>query len=286
MNLEDLYKGLDRISITLPDGGFKAASEDFDTPEEMFESLDDSILSAEDKEQAYLYFFELWRRINHDRPSISLFFDDLDMHIEHYLKEPEHAQEELEMALIDFQLILESLTERVKRDESIFKTLMHYSSHDLEAVIYNFIFDLLQNKEFTRASEFIDGFYPFMKDKRWFDFLRIKAMDHPQANEVQNYIDELLVSLEKKQDFYLTLALLNYFNEVSLLDRFMDLFSKALDLPKTQEEHQDLLDLLLAYFILNDDEVKLKQVQEVIEKKEFKKKGDSRKIIADIVNNR
>lgn len=285
MNLEDIYSELEDIGICLPEGGFKVASEDFDTPEEMLESLDDTLLTGDQKERAFLCFFELWRRINSDRPSISIFFDDLDRVIDQYLKDPQNYEEILSVALIDLQLILESLTERVKRDEAIFRTLMHYSSHDLEAVIYNFIFDLLQQKEFSKSSEFIDGFYSFVKDKRWFDFLRIKSFDNPLGHEVQKYIETLLLSLEEKKDFYLTLALLNYFNESNLLDYFLDLFVKVLPQAKTQEEHKELLDLLFTFFTLNDDEEKSQEVLAHIEKKEFKKKGDSLKILGGIIKN-
>jgi hypothetical protein len=271
MSVGELIEGLGVLGVELPKDGFKVASEDFDSPEEMIESLDTSAMSEHQREKTYLHFFELWKRENADRPSISIFFDDLDAVIEDYHKDPSGDEERMMIALIDLQLILESLTERVKRDEAIFRTLMHYSSHDLEATIYNFIFDLLQRQEFIKASEFIDGFTPFMKDKRWFQFLRIKALDNPESSEVEHYIEELMQSLAKKRDFYLTLALLNYFNEASLLDLFIELYEKALDTAKTHEEYRELQDLLFTYFTLNDDEKRAHEVIEMIEKKESKK---------------
>ena len=277
-----LIRDLLSLGVELPEGGFKVASEDFDSPEEMVESLDTVSMQKEKKEEIYLYFFELWRRENTDKPSISIFFDELDRVIDLYLTDQKSYEEKIIELFADLLMILESLTERVKRDEAIFRTLMHYSSHDLEAVIYNFIFDLLQQKEFVQASEFIEGFTRFMKDKRWFEFLRIKSLDNPHADKVLRCIDTLMQSLEKKKDFYLVLALLNYFNEANLLDFFVKLYVKALSIAKTEDEYRELQETLFTYFTLNDDEKRASQVLEMIEKKEGRKEVG--KILHDLVS--
>ncbi|GAG66688.1 unnamed protein product, partial [marine sediment metagenome] len=80
MNEETLFAELSALGFDLGRERFLEVAEQCDTPEQLTGYFVGEV-DPEEEDRAYLLFFELWRRFVPERPSLSIFCDELDHHI-------------------------------------------------------------------------------------------------------------------------------------------------------------------------------------------------------------
>lgn len=249
MTVETIFEELETLGVYLEEESFKVSSDECDTPEELAECFFEEDLSREQKIRIYLLIFELWRRLNIERQTLSIFCDELDHVIEAYEENQAGSEERLVSMLSDLENILDQSVDHHKDPpEKIFEAVKQFCCHDLEVFIYDFISIMIDQANETYASELVDAFLEYFREKNWLKFLRIRLISSANLQESKLLLDRLLEDLEEKPDFDLYLEILRYLIYLGDTQQFRAVFEVAMTLLKTEDDLTQLLTIALEYF--------------------------------------
>jgi hypothetical protein len=266
------YKSL---SLEVLFSNLKALGFDF-TPESVIELKDsgeelDTIslkkfstlhISVENLERAYLNFFEIWRRLLPDHKSISVFANDFDEFIDAYEKGEVTGNEALFNELFD---ILDESVDEGMEAKSVFEELSNYFGHDLESFLICYIFDLIEHDNETLALRYLDNIYPYIRGNLWLDFFRIKLLKGALPEDVTAITFRFLDKLKLNFDPELAFEVLYYLIETGHKEIFKKTYKEFLKEIKTQDEFREMLEILHAFFSLNEQNKEENLVKELIE---------------------
>lgn len=262
MDLSTLFKELEKLQIILNTQTFLAYSEQIETPDELAEclSLDHHDLERED--HVFLLIFELWRRLVPEKRCLSIFCDELDEQILNYDQGKREEENRLHDILSNLQTILEENVDAGQDPILLFETVQSHSIHDLESFLYDFIAEKIDEESIIAANDYLEDFYPFIKDKAWFNFLKARlysSAEHKICNEI---IKELIE--EEPPDTELYLEMLQFLSHYGNPLLFVDLAKKTLPLLESEDQFQDLLFSVAAYYCSRDQEKNEALVQDLI----------------------
>lgn len=260
---ETLLFSLAKNQIIFDKQSFQLFAENVDSPEELTDELiADSDLDNEHQDLVFLLVFELWRRFIPEKKCLSIFLDELDHQIFLYdhgqIKDVELIQDCIE----ELSLILDENIDSGVDPKSIFETISTACANDLESFLYDFISEQIDNNNLSYASELLDNFNRFIKEPRWFAFLRAKiqaADDVLGANEV---IRKLLH--ENKKDLEFNLELLSFVTKSGEHDLLISLIKKSLPLLQLEEDFIDLATLTIEYFDRLDLDLKKQALEKIV----------------------
>ena len=169
--MNKLFNQLKKLGIALTEDSFRAYAESSENPEELIDFLWIDEEDVEGYHHAYLLLFEIWRRLMVEKPSLSVFCDELDRLIEAYDRgQPD--EELLDDALADLEDILDQMADQQGSPKKVFQEVSLHCAQDLEGFLYDYISDQITAGNELYASELLDGNYEFLSDRKRFDFLR------------------------------------------------------------------------------------------------------------------
>ncbi len=242
MEEKELFQGLEGFGIYLDHDHLKLYIEESDSPEDLSQylAIDENV---ERQEQIYLLIFEVWRRQASTKQSLSLFCDELDHQIELYEEGKLENDEDLQVILLYFQNILDDFIDDGGELGQGLLLVAGYSCHDLEIFLYEYISHQIDLENDIYASEVLDGFYPHLNSKRWFDFLRVRLVTLVDSDESEAMLERLLEQLRDPDDLHLIFEILTFMIYTGHREKFQQAFFRAHTFLRTEADLRELLQL-------------------------------------------
>jgi hypothetical protein len=267
VKVEDIFSRLNNFSIELEKNEFVFISIDYESPEDLIKEFVKGKYTEEDKDQIFLLIFELWRRLVPEKLTLSLFCDELDYRIFLYNRGELENDEIIQDSLANLEELLDENVDIGAEPEFLFQSLVPYCSHNLENFIYNYIYEQIEVDNKVYASELIEGFYPYIVNIKWFDFLKVILLASTDIAEANNIIFHIMKDLKNSPDEELQLNLLQLMIKVGNRSLFVKLVKMTLELITTQERFIYLLHIVSDFFRCIDQEEKEKIVKKIINKR-------------------
>ncbi|KPK32616.1 MAG: hypothetical protein AMS24_03595 [Chlamydiae bacterium SM23_39] len=264
--LEKLFLKLKKLDVELDKQKFLKYSEPCDTPEQLTNILLDN-KKKNFYEQIYLIIFEIWRRLLPQKQSLSIFCDELDHRIYLYDNRKIKIDELIQDGIANLQKILDENVDFGANPIEIFRLTKNYCAHDLEAFIYNYISDQIDCENDVYAMELIDGFYPFIENINWFNFLRVKIATKIDIIEANDIIKTILKDLKNNPDLNLQIAILKFMVKVGDPTLFIYILKQTLKNIKYEKEFIKIMRLASDFYRRQDQDKKEKEIINIIKKR-------------------
>ena len=273
LSLSELFDRLNHLAINLNKESFQTHADFYDSPESLTEHLiGDRTLRAQEEDKIYLAVFELWRQLVTEKPSISIFCDELD----HLIFLYDHDQLQnftlLHDALANLLVILDENVDEGLEPKEAFELISNYCANDLQTFLYDFIAEQIDDENESYAQELLDDFDPYLGKDKWFAFLRVRLVSHSNPRTAHRLLTQLIEEYEEAADLEFNLEVLSFMTEIGNPELFNELASQTLLLLKTEEDLQDFLAICADYYHRLDNEVQEKIFQELIQKRNAKPK--------------
>lgn len=242
-----------------------------DSPEELTEYLvGDQPLDAKTEDQIYLIIFELWRRLMTDKPSLSIFCNELDYQIHLYDQEEQNQSPHLQNALANFALLLNENVDQGLSPKEAFKLITPFFANDIENFLYDYIYELIEEDNESYAQDLLDNFAPYLKGNKWFELLYIRLTERSNSRLADKLLVHLMEDYLNEKDIDFNLELLGYLIDIAKNQDFKKLAVHTLEIVSTEEEFQDLLMLVADYYHRLDKEMQENQIQEILKHRRLK----------------
>lgn len=260
---QKLFARLVKAGIQLGEGTFLQYAEQCDTPEELADLLLPE--EAEDKQwdSLYLVIFEVWRRLLPNKQSLSIFCDELDFQIALYDQGKLENDEPIQDGLANLLEILDENADAGGNPQDIFKAVSDYCAYDLESFLHDYISDLLDSKNQLYASELVDGFFPYVLDPIWFDFLRARLLSFSDIGEANRIIHGIL----EKADEPLLMEILRFLAVNGEHELFLAATNQILPLLNTEEEFLEVMETAADYYRRLDEDGLEQSIQKLMKKR-------------------
>ncbi|MBY0530304.1 MAG: hypothetical protein K2P51_09010 [Rhabdochlamydiaceae bacterium] len=268
---KSLFSRLSRLGIVLDEESFLVYAENCESPEELVECLCCDEENLELRDETFLIVCELWRRLLPDKPSLSLFCDELDQLFEQYDNGTMQDEESLQEALSDLEDILDLAVDHGTSPQEAFRDVSQYCAHDLEGFISDYIADLIETENDLAASELLDSFYEYIGNQKRFDFLRARIFAESDIAEGNLLIGRLLELLSEEPDLSLLLEMADYLVNRGDVHLFMQAVRQAIPLLQQEDDLQNLLRQIASYFRCLDREDEEKMVASLLDKRKHLK---------------
>jgi hypothetical protein len=254
LNIDGVFLRLKELGYDLDQKHFLVYVEEFETPEDLSDSFCEEIDDAQLADKVYLLLFEAWRRLVHDKPCLSVFCDEVDFQIFHYDQGDTADLEDLEDVIASLQAVLDENVDQGIDPHDAFDLLLAESANDIEAFIVDYICDQFDNDNERYASDLIDGFYDYVTDLRWFDFLKLRILNTVDPVEADSQFDLFVEDLAEDTDLELLLEALTFSTQLGDSKAFMKLLDIAVRNLDDKEDFLELLSLCSEYCYSQDDE--------------------------------
>lgn len=262
-----LLQGLQDRGIAFDCASFRAYAEECDGPEELLELITDENTPEDKREQIYLFLFELWRRELPERQTLSIFCDELDLLIEQYDQGQMSSEDVVEQSLDVLESILdESVDAGLKPQESL-SLVNEFCAHDVETFLYDYLSDKIDTGQELQASEMIDGFYDYVQEKPWFDFLRVRLFAKTHTIEFEPALARLIEYLQEKQELDLAMETAAFLVHEGTPEQFTHCIEVCLSLIQTEEDFQQLLAIVADYHDCLDQTVQLHAIEALFKRR-------------------
>lgn len=255
-----LFWRLKTLNWPLSKEHFLTLAESYHSPEEMVEDLvGDGETQSATYDQVYLTLFELWRRLMPEKQTLSIFCDELDHQI--YLHDQQAGKES--QALVDvineLLVVLNENADAGISPQTCMESILAHSAHDVEEFLYDYITDQIEVRNFTYAHDLIEGFYPYVSDVKWFDFLNVQLEIIHDGLETFTAFQGIMKKVKTPSlDFYFEiLAFLTQYGDQTTFAFFV---KKALPMLETEMDLTDLVSLTADFYHYLDDDLKEKEV--------------------------
>lgn len=262
----DLFRLFERLkshSIRLDDASFAGYAADCSSPEELTELLlGDSEVSPSDEDEIYLIVFELWRRLMHERPSLSIFCDELDYQIYLYDEDLLAELDPLQRALEQLLLILDENVDQGIDPGEAFKLIAAYCANDIETFLYDFIADQLDQENLFYVQDLLEGLEPYTKGDKWFLLLRARLLSSSSIGAAHKLLGRLIEEYLEDRDLEFNLELLSFTVGTGPHGFFQDIVKDSIPLLEREEDFQDLLGICTDYYHRLD----MDQIESAIQK--------------------
>ena len=270
MTQEELWARLSKIGVTLTAAGLLPYAESCDCPEELIDCLWLEEEPDDKYEEAYLILFELWRRLLPQKQTLSIFGDEFDHMLYAYDKGELLDEELLQKSIADLEDILDQSADAGTEPEEVFQTVSQYCAHEIETFLYDYIIEQMDEGSETYASELLDGFYDYVLEKKWFDFLRARLFAIRESQESDTLFLRLLEQQEESPDLELCFEICRFIvnrGDTALFIKASEMVLVQLEL---EEDYQGLLEILAEFYRCLDQESQEKALLDAISKRSAK----------------
>jgi len=268
ISLNEIIGRLEEKEIYLDQDTFHAFAETFDTPEELSDSVLESYdLEPEEKDEAYLLLFEIWRRLLPEKPCLSIFCDELDQLIHSYDEEKMVDSEKFEDVLANLQVILDENADEGMKPEDVYKIVVAGCANDVESFLYDYIADQLDVENIAYAGELFEGFNQYLKNSKWFKLLECRILSEIDPDKAEPPIQKMIRQALKEPDLQYYLDILSFLIQGGEKSDFRKLAIKSLEIFSAEEDFQDLLSICADYYECLDEEEKEDEIQKLIDQR-------------------
>lgn len=265
--LDEIFERLEDHDIHLDKFSFIAFAENLDSPEEMTDGLlEDLPDDVETQDQVYLLIFELWRRLIPEKTCLSVFCDELDHQIHLYDRGQSNNVEAIQDVIANLQVILdENIDEGVDPHEAL-DCIDAGCANDVESFLYDFIAEQIDNDNLPYAIELLEGFSHYVRDVKWFEFLRARVLSATDPKEANQIVRRLVLqeSTSKKPNLEFNLELLSFLVRVGDKETFDRLVKSSANLIEAEEDFQDLVSISADFYHCLDRDPIETQLQEIL----------------------
>ncbi len=267
ISTSQIFEQLQDLGISSERASFRAYAEECDGPEELADLLTDEKNPQDIRERIYLLLFELWRRELPERQTLSIFCDELDQLIALYDRGILASDEKVEQVLDDLENILDESVDAGLQPREAFQLVNEFCAHDVETFLYDYLSDKIDTGQELQASEMIDGFYDYVEDVRWFDFLRVRLFAKTHTSEFDPALARLIESLTEKPDFDLAMETAAFLVHEGSPEQFALAVEVCLELIVTEEDFQQLLAIVADYHDCLDQAEQLRAIEELFKRR-------------------
>lgn len=242
---DQLLKDLQIFGVKLDSFTFQTLAEKYDSPEEMSYTL---LGAQEPNPYICILIFELWKRLLPEKRSLSIFCDELEHLIALYNGGQSTHLNELMDALAYMQHILDQSVDEGANPIAAFHTLQSYCSTDLEAFLFSFIHDQIEEGDAPYAKELIEGFSRYMSQTQLFKYLaiRIEIEDDPNAGFTK--MEEFLAKLDAQTPKEFVDEILSFLAESGNHSLFYEFTQKAISWIKEEVDFKILLEICYHHY--------------------------------------
>lgn len=245
--LEELFTLLQQQEIPLDQEAFLSRAENFETPEELTQSICFDQKDPVKADQIFLICFELWRRLLPHKQSLSIFCDELDHQI-HLYEKKQSDEEGLQEILSYLEEILHDNADDGEDPLDIFQWVTHCCAHEVESFLYNYISAQIDEKKLSFAAELIDNYYDFVQDPAWFDFLRARIVMLSDQDEAYEILADLSEDLTEEPDLDLSFEILQILKNSTQGELFIKISQEMLLQIDRKADFLELLEISQYFF--------------------------------------
>ncbi|NGX55694.1 MAG: hypothetical protein KR126chlam2_01333 [Chlamydiae bacterium] len=245
-SIEHLLSELHSLNLTFDLGDFELYAKEFETPEEFAEQLAQE-LSPLESDRLFLVIFELWRRLFPEKQSLSLFCDELDHQIILYDASQSDSPTDMQDAIAYLQLILDDNADAGTKPPKAFEQIQTFCANNLENFLYDYIFDQIEEGDEAYARDLLDGFYRYVSEPCWFDYL-IALTEMGQDPEEGYSKLETIVTGTRKQNLDLNLEILAFLADNGTHNLFVTIAHKTLPNLDTEENFLEMVSICHAHY--------------------------------------
>lgn len=268
VNFEDLFSRLKSFTINLDKNRFIAMAEPYDTPEEFSDSLlPEAGNDASQQDQIYLLIFELWRRLKAEKPCLSVFCDELDQQIFLYDSDDLEDLEPLQDAVANLQNILEENVDQGHEPIEAWEYISAGCANDIESFLYDFIAEQIDSENYSYAQELLDAFTLYIKDPKWFDFLKARLVAIHDRVTAAEAIRRLAQEAFSEPDLEFNFEMLSFLIDEGEKEIFINLVKQSLLLLDREEDFQELLSICAEYCHQMEEEGQELAIQRLLEER-------------------
>lgn len=262
-----LWSRLAKLGLPLDRQSFLAYAQECDGPEELVEFLWTQEEDPQEQDQVFLLVFELWRRLLPEKQTLSILCDELDHMIQLFDRKELISDEKLEEMLDDLERILDESVDAGLRPKEALELVGQFCAHDVESFLYDYIASKMEKGQDLLASELLDGFYDYVQDTRWFDFLRARLFARADQKEAYPLVNHLLESLQEKPELDLVLEMGVYLAHEGDPHLFQKVIALAIELIQTEEDFQELLAIVADYHRCLDQEAQEQSIEDLFRRR-------------------
>jgi hypothetical protein len=266
--LEDIFLRLSLQQIDLKRFTFLALAEAYENPEDLAQHLltsHDADIKAQ--HQVYLLVFELWRRLLPEKPTWSIFCDELDYQIEQYDHNEAQSPEAIQDALSNLKVVLDENVDEGADPKEVFETVCAGCASDIESFLSDYIAEQIDEKNFSYAAELLDSFEEYVQDTKWFEFFHLRLSADSDLENAGELLKKVLIESSKSQDLEFNLDLLAFLVQGGDQKVFVHLVKQTMLLIETEEDFQDLVQICIDFYHLLDNEQIEKKILGILRKR-------------------
>ena len=235
-----LLNRLQEQGMTIPKlSTFQELASNFSSPDEMADEM------APEKDEIYLLLFELWRRHLPQQRCPSVFCDELDFQISCFEEGDFKKKAELEEIVEYLLQIFEDHVDEGADPAAIYHAFQEYCAHDLDGFLYGYFTFLIAEKRAEYAYELLEGYYPFVRDRSFFDFLLARIAILYNEKEGKAFLEK---TIKKVKRLDLAEEMLLYLSEEKEHGLLCLTAQKSLPMIEDEESFNELIDLLSLHF--------------------------------------
>lgn len=268
LSLETLFNRLKAHDLEFDKNSFVAFADEAADPEELTDQLlADVEANIVTQDQVYLLIFELWRRLIGDRPTLSLFCDELDHQIYLYDHAENKGGEAIQDAVANLQVILDENADAGANAHEVLASLGRSCANDIESFLYDYISDQIDSGQEAYASELLDGFSEYVSDPKWFNLLRARLIAFSAPEQIGEMVRNLYARYEDDQDLDFDLELLHLSAHDMSDELFIFLVGKVAPLLAKEGDFQDVLNLSADFFRKRQKNDTVAAIQKILTKR-------------------
>jgi hypothetical protein len=266
MPLEAIFERLGLQEIAIDRISFLALSEEYESPEDLTEHL---LLSPDSdqrsQDQIYLLVFELWRRLIPEKPTLSIFCDELDYQIQQYDNGQIKDLEAIQDALANLKVVLDENVDQGGEPSEVFDKICAECANDIENFLYDFIGEQIDEKNVSYAAELLDAFEDYINDAKWFEFLRLRQLSSTDPEGAVQLLRKIILENSKNPDLVFSLEILSFLIQGGDEKIFANLLKQTIPLLESEEDFQDLLTICADFYHFLDLDQVEKKIQQILE---------------------
>lgn len=268
MPLENIFSRLKLQDIELDRTSFIALSEEYDSPEQLTEHLlTDPDSDERTQDQVYLLVFELWRRLLPEKPTLTIFCDELDHQVQLYDAGHSQNAEAIQDAIANLKMVLDENVDQGGDPMDVFEKVCSGCANDIESFLYDFIAEQIDEKNTSYAAELLDAFEDYVSDLKWFEFLRVRQLSTTDPEGANELLRKVIKESSAEPDLEFNLELLAFLVQGGDEKVFIGLVRQTIPLLQSEEDFQDLLTICADFYHLLDHELVEQKIQDILKKR-------------------
>lgn len=269
--LETLFHRLKLQDIALDKAAFLAVAEEVDTPEELTDALLAGMQVDETThDQVHLLVFELWRRLLPEKPSLTIFCDELDHLIAGYDIGNLDNPIAIEDVLSNLQVILEEHADAGGDPVELFESICGGCANDLESFLYDFIAEQIDQENISYATELLEAFSDYVSQVKWFDFLKAQALYSSDPASATQIMHQLIKDASSEKDLEFNLELLSFLVSAGDQRDFTRFVKKTAALLESEGDFRDLISICIDFYHRLDEEETEHAIQNIFRRRSGK----------------